>query len=203
MAAQLAAAGSIGADRRRRARRARNRIFDRRDGPFAERSRRRNERVAGRSRHFVRRSNPGGDPKGFAQRRLFGRYLQAYLDEAIASGLSSWSRIARLRPNPVARVDTRLASGGRSRPPALVLANGNQAPEPLRVLERRASGSSTIRGARRRPRRLPKWRRRRRRAAGRDRADDGRSVLSLDEAGHRGGSSRCRGGDRCHGRMAA
>src|SRR5688500_8794411 len=32
--------------------------------------------------HFERAS---GDPRGFAERRLFGRYLRAILDEAVAS----------------------------------------------------------------------------------------------------------------------
>src|SRR5438067_7527502 len=37
--------------------------------------------------HFVRRFEAeGGDRRGFAQRRLFGRYLGEILDEAIASG---------------------------------------------------------------------------------------------------------------------
>src|SRR5687768_3774256 len=33
--------------------------------------------------HFARQS---GDPRGFAERRVFGAYLQSILDEAVASG---------------------------------------------------------------------------------------------------------------------
>src|SRR5438067_4897412 len=43
---------------------------------------------AGEPDHFVRRFEAeGGDRRGFAQRRLFGRYLGELLDEAVATGL--------------------------------------------------------------------------------------------------------------------
>src|SRR3954470_18719814 len=42
---------------------------------------------AGEPDHFVRRfESEGGDKRGFAQRRLFGRYLGEILDEAVVSG---------------------------------------------------------------------------------------------------------------------
>src|SRR3954452_12435564 len=42
---------------------------------------------AGEPDHFARRFEAeGGEPRGFAQRRLFARYLGEILDEAVASG---------------------------------------------------------------------------------------------------------------------
>src|SRR3954465_3015356 len=42
---------------------------------------------AGDPDHFARRfEEEGGNPKGFAQRQLFGRYLGDLLDEAVNSG---------------------------------------------------------------------------------------------------------------------
>src|SRR5689334_8154574 len=42
---------------------------------------------AGEPDHFAKRyESEGGEARGFAQRRLFGRYLGEILDEAVASG---------------------------------------------------------------------------------------------------------------------
>lgn len=75
-----------------------------------------------------------GDPRGFAERRFFGRYLRTILDEAVTSG----------HVEPVASLAVRAAPGadgwrinlGDRRivwARALVLAIGNQPPEPLGI----------------------------------------------------------------------
>mgnify|MGYP003289688037 CR=1 FL=1 len=79
--------------------------------------------------HFARAS---GDPKGFAERRRFGRYLRAILDEAVASGHVEIVRdtvVAARREVAEWRID--LQDGGTVAADALVLAIGNQPPEPL------------------------------------------------------------------------
>src|SRR4051812_50113341 len=44
---------------------------------------------AGEPDHFAKRfAAEGGDRRGFAERRLFGRYLREILDEAVASGFT-------------------------------------------------------------------------------------------------------------------
>ena len=83
--------------------------------------------------HFAERF---GDPKGFAQRRFFGAYLKDLLAEAEASGLvrleASEATAAEARAD---RWSVTLSGGGEIEAAALVLANGNQPPEPLRGLE--------------------------------------------------------------------
>ena len=70
------------------------RLFDDRAGAPAQRSRRGNERAGRRARPFrdARSKREGGDRRGFAQRRFFGRYLGEILDEAVASGQSEVGR---------------------------------------------------------------------------------------------------------------
>jgi uncharacterized NAD(P)/FAD-binding protein YdhS len=79
--------------------------------------------------HFARES---GDPKGFAERRRFGRYLRAILEEAVASG-----HVEVVEDRAVAAVPhgdgwtIELDGGGTIAAQALVLAIGNQPPEPF------------------------------------------------------------------------
>jgi uncharacterized NAD(P)/FAD-binding protein YdhS len=91
---------------------------------------------AGEPDHFARRfAADGGEPRGFAQRRLFGRYLGDLLAEAVAGGRTqvaeatavSGARQAggwRIAFDDGSAIDVR----------ALVLAVGNQQPEPLAAL---------------------------------------------------------------------
>lgn len=78
----------------------------------------------------------GGDPRGFAERRLFGRYLRQILDEACASGCV---RPVQARAERAERANgawqVTLSTGVELVVDALVLASGNQEPEPLRVAE--------------------------------------------------------------------
>jgi uncharacterized NAD(P)/FAD-binding protein YdhS len=84
---------------------------------------------SGEPDHFARLS---GDPRGFAERRFFGRYLRAILDEAVASG-----RVEVVSSKAVAAAPTadgwklELQDGGTVEAQAVVLAIGNQPPEPL------------------------------------------------------------------------
>ncbi len=82
--------------------------------------------------HFARET---GDPRGFAQRRHFGRYLRSILDEAIASGRVepiADMAVAAVREAGDWRID--LEDGGGVVARALVLAIGNQPPEPLNAV---------------------------------------------------------------------
>ena len=81
---------------------------------------------------FARRfESEGGDRRGFAQRRFFARYLADILDEAVAKGVevvaSSASRALRLDEGWRIELD----GGEKLDADALVLAIGNQEPEPL------------------------------------------------------------------------
>jgi uncharacterized NAD(P)/FAD-binding protein YdhS len=88
---------------------------------------------AGEPDHFARLFEAeGGDPSGFAERRLFGRYLGEILDEAVASG--------KARPVDATACSAARANGGweivldngeRIKTDALALAVGNQEPEAL------------------------------------------------------------------------
>ncbi|MFL6781279.1 MAG: FAD/NAD(P)-binding protein [Sphingomicrobium sp.] len=89
--------------------------------------------MAGDSDHFARRFEAeGGQPAGFAPRRLFGRYLRDMLEQSTASGQI-------LVDHATAMSATRNAGGwsielDRSKAlnaRALVLATGNQEPEPI------------------------------------------------------------------------
>ena len=80
---------------------------------------------------FARRS---GDPRGFAERREFGRYLRDILDEAVASGLvevvaGKAINAARRGAHWTVTID----DGTEIDAAALVLAIGNQPPEPLAI----------------------------------------------------------------------
>ena len=78
------AARYLGPDRWQRPRRTGRRLFDHRTGASAQRPRRRDERVGRRSRPFRQGFEAeGGDRRGFAERRLFGRYLREILDHAV------------------------------------------------------------------------------------------------------------------------
>jgi uncharacterized NAD(P)/FAD-binding protein YdhS len=142
---------------------------------------------AGEPEHFTRWF--GGDGRAFAERRRFGAYLGEILDQAVASG--------KTRTTAVAATHATAAEGGWSiglsddrtiEARALVLALGNQEPEPLPGL--------ALLGERYIP---DPWGEEAR-AAVRDVADRGGSalligtgltmvdlVLSLEAAGHRGG----------------
>ena len=88
--------------------------------------------------HFARWFEAGGGKrKGFAERRLFGRYLQAILEEALGTG-----QVTLVRSNALAahRADGRwsitLEDGAKCTASAAVLAIGNQPPETLRFAEK-------------------------------------------------------------------
>ena len=87
--------------------------------------------------HFARAFEAeGGDRRGFAERRLFGRYLGRILDEAVASGLVELVEERAVGAAPGAGGWTVATDSGRTiGAAALVLANGNQPPEPLRAFE--------------------------------------------------------------------
>ena len=89
---------------------------------------------AGQPNHFARRFvAEGGEPRGFAQRRLFGRYLGEILDKAVASG---GTQIVETTATGAEQIDrgwcVTLDGGDIIEAQALVLATGNQEPEPLR-----------------------------------------------------------------------
>ena len=73
-----------------------------------------------------------GDPTAFAERRFFGKYLGGILDEAKASGKVEVRGASAIGfDNGTVRFD----DGSAVTAKALVLANGNQPPEPLRFAE--------------------------------------------------------------------
>ena len=83
--------------------------------------------------HFARLvESEGGDRRGFAERRRFGRYLGAILEDAVASGLVTieHGRAASARPDGD-HWSVELADGSSRNVSAVVLAIGNQPPEPL------------------------------------------------------------------------
>jgi uncharacterized NAD(P)/FAD-binding protein YdhS len=88
---------------------------------------------AGESGHFADRfAAEGGDRRGFAQRRLFGRYLGEILDDAVASGsteLVEATAINGARDGDGWRVE--LDNGLSLEADAIALAVGNQEPEGL------------------------------------------------------------------------
>ena len=89
--------------------------------------------LAGDPDHFARRyAAEGGDPRGFAQRRFFARYLGEILDEAVASrctGLIEATAVRGARTADGWQVE--LDDGSTIAARALVLAIGNQEPESL------------------------------------------------------------------------
>ena len=88
---------------------------------------------AGEPDHFASRfAQEGGDKRGFAQRRLFGRYLGEILDDAVASGCTERvhaTALAAKRHGDGWRVE--LDDGSALDVKALALAVGNQEPEGL------------------------------------------------------------------------
>jgi uncharacterized NAD(P)/FAD-binding protein YdhS len=146
--------------------------------------------LAGESDHFARRFEAeGGDPRGFAQRRLFGRYLGEILGEAVESGRASVihaSAAGAARAGGHWRVE--LDNGSAIEAEALALAIGNQEPQPLRAFA--GAGERFIANP---------WADDARRAVEEFVASGGDAllvgtgltmvdlVLSLDAAGHRGG----------------
>ena len=146
--------------------------------------------LAGEPEHFAKRFEAeGGDRRGFAQRRFFGRYLGDILDEAVASGCTD---VVQLSAIGAERTDGHwrvlLNDGSAIEAEAMVLAIGNQEPEGLRAFA----------GARDRFISNP-WGAVARRAVD-DLASNGGDallvgtgltmvdlVLSLESAGHRGG----------------
>ena len=144
---------------------------------------------AGEPDHFAQRfEQEGGDRSGFAERRLFGRYLGEILEGAVRSGNT---RVAQATAVSADRSGSgwsiRLDSGETLDANALVLAIGNQEPDALRAfagVEDRLIGNPWGDEAR---------------SAVRDLAESGGDalligtgltmvdlVLSLDAAGHRG-----------------
>ncbi len=91
--------------------------------------------LAGEPDHFAKRfEEEGGDRRGFAQRRLFGRYLGELLDTAVECGRTV---LVDASAKAASRVDGRwrveLSDGSTIEAEALALAIGNQDPEPLRA----------------------------------------------------------------------
>jgi uncharacterized NAD(P)/FAD-binding protein YdhS len=144
---------------------------------------------AGEPDHFVRRFEAeGGDRRGFAERRLFGRYLGDILDEAVASGKTEVVRRAAVSAKRSADGwQIEFDDGSSISADALALGIGNQQPEPLSAFG--SAGDRFIRNP---------WGEESR-AAVADLAETGGSallvgtgltmvdlVLSLDSAGHRG-----------------
>jgi len=85
---------------------------------------------AGDPDHFARVfESEGGDRSGFAQRRMFGRYLRSMLDEAVASGnteVRQATAVAATREGHTWEVG--FNDGSSINVAALVLATGNQEP---------------------------------------------------------------------------
>ena len=93
--------------------------------------------IAGEPDHFIKRfAAEGGDSRGFAQRRLFGRYLGELLDEAVGRGRTTLvhsSAIGTQRTN--GRWSLKLDDSSTLEAEAIVLAIGNQEPEALRAFQ--------------------------------------------------------------------
>ncbi len=87
--------------------------------------------------HFARGFEAGGgERKGFAERRLFGRYLQGILEEAVGTRhVEVVTSHALAAAKAEAGWSIALQDGNRCEAAALVLALGNQPPEPLRIAE--------------------------------------------------------------------
>lgn len=85
--------------------------------------------------HFARRFGAeGGDARGFAERRLFGRYLREILEEAVGGGRAQVERSTAVRAT---RGEDgwliELDGGDALQARVLALAVGNQEPEPIRA----------------------------------------------------------------------
>lgn len=74
----------------------------------------------------------GGEAAGFAQRRLFGRYLDHILDEAVTSGRVELVERKAVSASPNGEQwNVELDNGETIEASAVVLAHGNQPPDPL------------------------------------------------------------------------
>lgn len=93
--------------------------------------------LAGEPDHFARRFEAeGGDRRGFAQRRQFGRYLDEILADAVGSGCTTVvdaCAVSADRTEGSWRIS--LDGGGRIDAQAVALATGNQRPEALSAFE--------------------------------------------------------------------
>jgi uncharacterized NAD(P)/FAD-binding protein YdhS len=93
--------------------------------------------------HFATRvEEQGGSPRDFAERRFFGRYLRGIMDEAIASRLTTHVPATVTGAMHDSSWHVQLADGSVIEADVLVLANGNQQPEPLAAL--RQAGNRLI-----------------------------------------------------------
>jgi uncharacterized NAD(P)/FAD-binding protein YdhS len=92
---------------------------------------------AGDPDHFARRfEREGGERRGFAQRRLFGRYLGEILDEAEKSGCAEIVRSTAISgAKGQGGWSISFDDGSTASARALVLAIGNQEPEGLRAFD--------------------------------------------------------------------
>jgi uncharacterized NAD(P)/FAD-binding protein YdhS len=90
---------------------------------------------AGELDHFAKRFEAqGGDPRGFAQRRFFGRYLGDILDEAVASGCTEILHHSAIRAeHSNGKWSVTFEDGSAIEAEAIALAIGNQEPEALRA----------------------------------------------------------------------
>jgi len=89
---------------------------------------------AGEPDHFARRFEAeGGERRGFAERRLFGRYLGEILEGAVSGGAAEVLAASATSASRNGRWSVQLDNGETLTSDALVLAIGNQEPEPLRV----------------------------------------------------------------------
>jgi uncharacterized NAD(P)/FAD-binding protein YdhS len=91
--------------------------------------------LAGEPDHFAKRfAREGGDPRGFAQRRLFACYLGELLDDAVKSGRTNVVHSSAIH---AARTDghwtVEFDDGSTLEAAAIALAIGNQEPEALRA----------------------------------------------------------------------
>ncbi len=93
--------------------------------------------------HFVRLAeSEGGGRRDFVERRQFGRYLRAILDEAVETGRVRVAQRQAIAAEPTASGWTvRLDDGEALDASALVLAQGNQAPEPLPLRRGQLAGN--------------------------------------------------------------
>jgi uncharacterized NAD(P)/FAD-binding protein YdhS len=91
--------------------------------------------IADDSDHFVRRFEAeGGNRRGFAERRLFGRYLREILGEAVDEGCVSVEQSMAVSARRAAEGwQVELDDGRTVEASAVAIAIGNQDPEPLRA----------------------------------------------------------------------
>ncbi len=115
--------------------------------------------LPGEPDHFAKRFEAeGGDRRGFAQRRLFGRYLGELLDEAVASGrtgLVDASAIGRQRADGRWRIE--LNDGSPSKLRRWRSQSATRTPSRFAPSRARAGVSSPIHGARMPPPRSQIW----------------------------------------------